>query len=62
MKAWRSTDKLLPEIGVLVLAVHYKGFPILAEWDGDMWIDDHNHTHYSHEITYWMPIPILPNE
>lgn len=62
MKAWRSTEKLLPEEGLLVLAVHVKGFPLLAEFDGHLWIDDHNQTHYSNEIIYWMPIPILPNE
>lgn len=62
MKAWRSTDKLMPPEDTQVLVATYDGGKMVAEWDGDTWMDSNGIIYNESSIIYWMPIPILPNE
>lgn len=62
MKAWRSTDKIMPPEEVDVIAVTNDGNKIIANWDGENWCDTNFIIYNQSEIIYWMPIPILPNE
>jgi hypothetical protein len=62
MKAWRSTDKVMPPEDTQVLVSKYDGTKLIAEWDGESWIDTNGYIHNQSAIIYWMPIPILPNE
>ena len=62
MKAWRSTDKVMPPQDTEVIVAMYEGTKLIAEWDGESWMDSNGRVYNESDITYWMPIPILPNE
>lgn len=62
MKAWRSTDKIMPPEDTEVIVAMYDGSKLIAEWDGKTWMDSNGMIYNQSAIIYWMPIPILPNE
>lgn len=62
MKAWRSTDKIMPPEDTQVIVAMYDGSKLIAEWDGETWCDSNGMIYNQSAIIYWMPIPILPNE
>ena len=62
MKAWRSTDKVMPPQDTEVIVAMYDGSKLIAEWDGETWMDSNGMIYNQSAITYWMPIPLLPLE
>ena len=62
MKAWRSTDKVMPPEDTEVIAVTFGGVKLIATWDGESWSDSSGYIYNQSAIIYWMPIPLLPNE
>lgn len=62
MKAWRSTDKIMPPEDTEVIVAMYDGSKLIAEWDGETWKDSNGMIYNQSAITYWMPIPLLPLE
>ena len=62
MKAWRSTDKVMPPEDTQVIVAMYDGTKLIAEWDGEWWCDSNEMIYGQSAIIYWMPIPLLPLE
>lgn len=59
-KTWRGEDTLPPNDDDVKLVYTQQGEITLARYLDEMWIDEYNNRWI--EVSYWMPIPILPNE
>ena len=46
----------MPKEGEPVLITDVEGLQIVAWLVGDMWFSE-NHSWFTHEVLYWMPIP-----
>ena len=55
---WIRPQDQMPERGIPVLITDVDGLQIVAWWDidYDKWYSE-NHTWFTREVTYWMPIP-----
>jgi len=60
MKAYRNTLNQLPDDFTPVLAfVKDEDVAFVAYYDGDWWFEAHTNERLE-DVTYWMPIPLLP--
>lgn len=60
MKAWRSTDKVMPPEDTEVIVAMYDGTKLIACWGVEWWYGNDGRIYNQSAITYWMPIPLLP--
>ena len=61
-KVWRDVNRIAPPEVIAVLAkTMFEDVAFVAMFDGDTWVEYHTGD-ILHDIEFWMPIPIYPNE